>query len=469
VVRGDIIEVWANSVPSGGIGGKLYMIVEVDDSGNHVYIPLSSFVAQFYYGCFARPITTLESSTVLGDLAALWDNPYGFIIYLQTLAATLFTSSEYVARARTNTQFVNDLYSAILGRQGDTAGVASYVATLTGGATRASVVSNFAQSDELVRLRIPSTRPNIVINADASSLRAKLIALASPLNGAVLVYNSSSGQWEPGTAGLTNPMTTAGDIIVGGASGAATRAAKGANNTVWGVNGAGVVGYKADPVASSGGVEPFLTLHPDIPPSSANALDDEFTGSGLNTSKWSWMNQGSGLQQASANQGNSHLNMVAPIGAGYSNHRILYQAVPSGAFKVRCKVALIVDRQNGNAQAGLYVSDGTNIIFVCIMQGTGGTTQTLSVTGLTDVNNSGTATNYAIANNIALAGRAYFEIEHDATNRYFRVSPTGAAGSFLTLYSQDKTLVLTPTRIGIGVNAGQSSIIGSFDWFRRIT
>lgn len=46
-----------------------------------------------------------------------------------------------------------------------------------------------------------------------------------------------------GTGGMTNPMTTAGDIIYGGADGAATRMAKGANNSIFGVNSAGILGY----------------------------------------------------------------------------------------------------------------------------------------------------------------------------------------------------------------------------------
>ncbi len=55
----------------------------------------------------------------------------------------------------------------------------------------------------------------------------------------------------PTSGGMTNPMTTADDIIVGGAGGAPTRLAKGANNTVFGVDGTGVLRYKPDP--SGGG------------------------------------------------------------------------------------------------------------------------------------------------------------------------------------------------------------------------
>lgn len=47
------------------------------------------------------------------------------------------------------------------------------------------------------------------------------------------VYNATTSQWEDvGAGGLTNPMTTAGDIIYGGTSGAPTRLAKGTDGQV---------------------------------------------------------------------------------------------------------------------------------------------------------------------------------------------------------------------------------------------
>jgi len=53
-------------------------------------------------------------------------------------------------------------------------------------------------------------------------------------NGKILKYNSTSGKWqcEDDAGGMENPMTTAGDIIYGGASGVATRLAKGDDGKV---------------------------------------------------------------------------------------------------------------------------------------------------------------------------------------------------------------------------------------------
>lgn len=61
----------------------------------------------------------------------------------------------------------------------------------------------------------------------------------APTDGQALVYNSASSKWKPGTvasggggSGLANPMTAAGDLIVGGAAGAPARLGKGADGQI---------------------------------------------------------------------------------------------------------------------------------------------------------------------------------------------------------------------------------------------
>lgn len=84
-----------------------------------------------------------------------------------------------------------------------------------------------------------------------------------------------------GAGGLINPMTTTDDIIVGGASGAPTRVAKGSNNTVWGVNGSGTLGYKADPSGAFSGVR--LTKSGTQSVNSASFTDVTFDGETFDT------------------------------------------------------------------------------------------------------------------------------------------------------------------------------------------
>lgn len=65
-----------------------------------------------------------------------------------------------------------------------------------------------------------------------------------------------------GGGGMTNPMTTLGDIIVGGAAGAPTRQAIGSNLTVLGVNGSGVLGYNG--ITTYGAMNNPFTTRGDI-------------------------------------------------------------------------------------------------------------------------------------------------------------------------------------------------------------
>ena len=65
-------------------------------------------------------------------------------------------------------------------------------------------------------------------------------------NGQVLISNGTQGTWTT-APWMTNPMTTAGDLILGGASGAPTRLAKGSNGQLLGVDSNGNVTWINEP------------------------------------------------------------------------------------------------------------------------------------------------------------------------------------------------------------------------------
>ena len=69
--------------------------------------------------------------------------------------------------------------------------------------------------------------------------------LATGTSGQVLTADGSGNvSWQtPSSSGMSNPMTTQGDIIIGGSSGTPTRLAKGSNDYLLGVNGSGNVAY----------------------------------------------------------------------------------------------------------------------------------------------------------------------------------------------------------------------------------
>lgn len=78
--------------------------------------------------------------------------------------------------------------------------------------------------------------------------------LAVGSNGKVLTSDGTTVSWETPSTGMSNPMTTADDIIVGGSSGTPTRLAKGSNGQLLGVNGSGNIAFKND--------LPYLTTAP---------------------------------------------------------------------------------------------------------------------------------------------------------------------------------------------------------------
>lgn len=96
-----------------------------------------------------------------------------------------------------------------------------------------------------------------------------------------LTKNSDSSITIAASSGFTNPMTTVGDIIVGGTSGAATRQGIGANGTFWGVQ-SGVAGYFTPPgnVTSVGAANASLIVTPtsgNVLASINPAFTDSFT------------------------------------------------------------------------------------------------------------------------------------------------------------------------------------------------
>ena len=62
----------------------------------------------------------------------------------------------------------------------------------------------------------------------------------------MLISNGTKGVWSA-APWMTNPMTAANDLIVGGTSGAATRLGKGSNGQFLGINASGNIAWLAEP------------------------------------------------------------------------------------------------------------------------------------------------------------------------------------------------------------------------------
>lgn len=203
VVIGDEITVEAVTIPAGGIGAILGIIVGIDDgtsaslghpidtsgqeqSGSFFRLDMlnvkyiledesiltSTLVTQFYQGALARNPSSGEMTTQKGLLdTARNTSALSFITAMKNLGSLVFdqtAGSEYVLRGRTDSQFVTDLYTAYLNRPPDGA-FSSWVA-LVASTGRTSVRNGFRDSDEFYRRRIVRGYWHSITGMDAASL-----------------------------------------------------------------------------------------------------------------------------------------------------------------------------------------------------------------------------------------------------------------------------------------------------------
>lgn len=425
------LSVDADNIPAGGFPAKsLTLIITIDDGVTMMLTP-DEVAKSLYAGAFDRaPDSTELSNARAAFRIASLTNTAAFIEAVRDLGHTLFISAEYIARGRSDAEFVGDLYRAYLGREPDADGLADWLAVITGGATRTATDTAFSGATEFTEIR------------------------------SALMYGGTTG-----ARGL-NPMTAAGDLIVGGTGGAETRLPKGTNGQLLSLAGGSPVW--ADAPASGGGpVAPFDSTHPDAAPAVPNAADDEFLSSGLDTAgtrragatAWAIVNQGSALIA----QAGSHLLFSRTTDDGALNLHSIVQALLSSVFKYRCKIDIAW--KSGNALAGMLLRDSVSGKAYVFNFSTGTSLQ-LNVTTF----NSNTAT--PIVNNsltVPFAPTMYLEIEQTLTMRYWRRSLIGVEGSFVEVHSESVATHLTPNQIGVGIAPITAPMIASFDWFRRIS
>jgi hypothetical protein len=200
--------------------------------------------------------------------------------------------------------------TSVFGRAGTVVAVAGDYGPTTGGTGQTS----WAKGDLLAGTGT-NTLGKLTVGTDGYVLTAD-------------AAEASGVKWAANTGGMTNPMTTAGDIIVGGSSGTPARLAAGTDGEVL-----TLVSGTPSWEAATGGSVAWLDYHPDKPPSSPNAMDDEFDAGSLNTSLWTWGNQGT----STATQANSRLTLEGQVSGG-DNIRYIYQALPAAPCEFTAKI-----------------------------------------------------------------------------------------------------------------------------------
>lgn|GEM_PF-3047335 len=184
VPSGSRLSIDADEVPAGGFpAGSLTVILTLDDgvfvpaltpgtplSGqSYLYDPLSDaftlsdtvltqdrVIRDLYYGAFNRAPDLTELAGARSALSAgFTTGASAFVQAIRDLGHALFVSAEYGERARTDEQFVSDLYYAYLGRAPEAQGLADWLAVLAGGMSRSETDRSFSSSAEFQIVRVP--------------------------------------------------------------------------------------------------------------------------------------------------------------------------------------------------------------------------------------------------------------------------------------------------------------------------
>jgi hypothetical protein len=281
------------------------------------------------------------------------------------------------------------------------------------------------------------------------------------------LFRDSGSAWESvegavGGGGMSNPMTTADDLIVGGSSGTPGRLAIGDEGQVLTV----VSGDVAWADASGGGGVGFSPnlWNPDLPPFSSSALDDSFDDSSLD-GKWTEYDPGSVLTVTEAACG---LQMDYAAGSGYKLAGI-YQSCPSGDWMVACRVAILGEAASYFA-AGLMLgqdlvaSPSTSDIVDSGLWRGGANTYAPIVDTWSDYQTVATQ-HVAVAADL-LTTALYLRIRRSGTTLSFDVSADGLGWT----QRHSMTQPFTPSHVGlyaVGNNSKTSRAIFSF--FRKTT
>lgn len=330
---------------------------------------------------------------------------------------------------------------------------------LAGPATGAASAPTFRS---LVAADVPSSLTNPMTTAGdliVGDTGGTPIRLAKGADGTVLTIDPST-HLEAWLAALTNPMTTEDDLIVGGVSGAPSRLAKGTDGQVLTVNPAT---HHAAWVSPVGGA----TIYSNASPPASPATDDiwipsdayyifRYTGSawlpiGLqvkNTAlpingNFAWVNQGPATVTATGGA----LVLASGGHAASDNLRIRKKATPSTPYTVTI-------RMEGGGYLGVnYLQYG-----LCLRDSASGKVVTWAVGYGNTIRgtkwNSPTAYS-ADYSNYPFYGQPWLRIQDDGTNRSVWTSFDGM--TFYRLSSISRTDFITPDEIGFFVNANNAS------------
>jgi hypothetical protein len=274
-------------------------------------------------------------------------------------------------------------------------------------------------------------------------------------------------QGNPGPQGPTGPTGLPG---VAGPAGTQGPAGPTGPQGPSGVNpGDAYVIGQADPANLTNSVaNPTAYFGMDAQPPIPGALDDEFNGSSLNTSRWAWFNQGG----ATATLGNSLLTLQDTPSMG-SDVRGIYQNVPNHPWTVVTKVvAMDMVSYSNYAQVGLFLMDNSGKVTTCALS-VRSPTPTFGFE-FSNWNNATSWSSYATPAGVvgilpSVTFPLWFKLQDDGTNITCSFSRTGALYFPMGQMSRTAWMSSGPTGVGllIGSNVSNSVVNGTYEYLRQ--
>jgi len=206
-----------------------------------------------------------------------------------------------------------------------------------------------------------------------------------------------------------------------------------------------------------------MNAQPPIP----GRMDDEFNGNSLDTSRWTWFNQGG----ASVTVANSLITLQAPANTA-NDTRGVFQNLPAPPWTVVAElVALDTPVYANYAQAGLFLVDGTGRAITCDMSArTTAPTFAFDISYWTAGNSWGSTPTGELYTTPTLTFPLWFKVQDDGTSITCSFSRTGVL--YFPVGSVSRTAWLSggPTGVGllVGSNGSGQVVNATYEYLRQI-